>query len=430
MSWVLGALASVPAPVAYGLVGGLAFGEAALFLGVVLPGETALLAGGALAAAGAVSLPAMVVLGVLAAIAGDSVGYEVGRRFGPRLLASRLGRRVDAQRWAQVAAFLARRGGPAVLLGRLVGVLRALVPTLAGVSRMPYRTFLPWNAAGGLLWGGGCVLAGYCAAAALPTVERWLTVVGPALAAAAGVAALVWWTRRRRQRLGTAQGADHAPRLRVRRERVAVVALLAIGAAAVLAACGGGGTATTATPASTPATVAGSGSASGSSAAGGPGTGPAATESAPAGDIPDTVAYVPFHPPDGRYAISVPEGWSRTGAGGGIGAGSAVTFTDKLNKVTIELRPASGGPGGLAGLPAEPKSATSIVQRKAGAAVLQTFQAPSAPDPVTGKTYMDAVERYVFTSKGLDAVLTLSGPVGADNVDPYRKITDSFRWSS
>ncbi len=164
-------LSGVPA---YGLVAALAAGEAAAFVGLVLPGEAALLLGGVLASQGRVSLPVMIAVAVLAAVVGDSIGYEVGRRGGPALQRSRLGRFVGAERWETGEAFLARRGAPAVFFGRWVGVLRALVPSLAGMGRMPYRRFLLWNALGGLVWASTVVLVGYCAGAQYKRVEMLL----------------------------------------------------------------------------------------------------------------------------------------------------------------------------------------------------------------------------------------------------------------
>lgn len=188
----------------YLVLGGLAFGEAAVFLGVVLPGETALLVGGYLAARGTLSLPIMIAVAVGCAIAGDSVGYEVGRRLGPRLRRSWLGRRVGDQRWDRAEGFLERHGGKSVFFGRSVALLRALVPTLAGASRMRYRTFLPWNAAGGLLWGTGCVLLGYLFARSLSTVERYLQVSGVAVVVVVvAIGVTVHLLRRRRERQST-----------------------------------------------------------------------------------------------------------------------------------------------------------------------------------------------------------------------------------
>lgn len=160
----------------YLIAGFLAFAEAALMIGVVFPGETALLVAGLAAHQGYIGLWPMVAIAVLAAVLGDSVGYEVGRTLGPRLRTSRLGARIGEHRWATAEKFLGRQGGKAVLLGRFTAVLRAITPGVAGMTRMPYlRTFLPWNVAGGVTWGAGCVLLGYVFSASLTTIGRYLT---------------------------------------------------------------------------------------------------------------------------------------------------------------------------------------------------------------------------------------------------------------
>ncbi len=131
---------------AYALVGALCFGEAALFVGFVLPGETAVVLGGVLASEHHVSLSWICTLVVVCAIVGDSVGYEVGRRFGPYLLAHRpLQGHPGVERTRE---FLQRRGAYAVFVGRFAAVFRALVPGVAGASEVRYRTFLAANAAG------------------------------------------------------------------------------------------------------------------------------------------------------------------------------------------------------------------------------------------------------------------------------------------
>ena len=172
VSRIVNSILSLSGVPAYALVGGLAAGEAAAFVGLFLPGEAALLLGGVLASQGRVSLPVMITVAVVAAIVGDSIGYEIGRRGGPALKRSRLGQVVGEERWDKGERFLERRGGPAVLLGRWVGLLRALVPSLAGMGRMPYRRFLVWNAIGGLLWASTVVLVGYAAGAQYKRVEK------------------------------------------------------------------------------------------------------------------------------------------------------------------------------------------------------------------------------------------------------------------
>lgn len=173
MSGLLSSLLTVPAPVAYAVIGLLVFAEAALFVGFVLPGETAVLLGGVLASTGRLSLVPLLVLVVGCAVVGDSVGYEVGRTLGPRVLALKPLRR-HAERLDRAQDLLRRRGGGAVFLGRSTAFLRAVVPGLAGVSRMPYGRFLAYNLAGGLVWGIGVTLLGYFAGSSYTRVEKAL----------------------------------------------------------------------------------------------------------------------------------------------------------------------------------------------------------------------------------------------------------------
>jgi membrane protein DedA with SNARE-associated domain len=197
MTAFLDGLLGLHGVVVYLIVVALVFAEDALFVGFVLPGETAAVLGGVAASVGHASLPTMVAAVVAAAVVGDSVGYEVGRKIGPRVL--RLGmlqRRADKLDAAR--DFLARRGGAAVFLGRFVAFFRAVMPALAGVAAMPYRRFLAYNLAGGLVWGCACVLLGYAAghsyAAVEHTVGRTAAMVVLALAAGGFV---VWRLRRR-----------------------------------------------------------------------------------------------------------------------------------------------------------------------------------------------------------------------------------------
>jgi membrane protein DedA with SNARE-associated domain len=123
----------------------------ALFFGFVLPGEIAVVLGGVLASRGRVSLLLMMLV-VVAAIIGPLVGYEIGRRMGGRVVASRPLRRMSAT-VDNAGAALNARGAVAVLAGRFTAVLRALIPALASTARMPYRTFVIYNVIGGFIWG-------------------------------------------------------------------------------------------------------------------------------------------------------------------------------------------------------------------------------------------------------------------------------------
>jgi membrane-associated protein len=183
----------------YVIAGGLAFAEAAILVGMVLPGETALLVAGYFCHQGVLDLRIMIVVAVVCAVTGDSVGYEFGKKFGPSLRRSRLGHWVGEPRWTRVDAFLHKHGGKAVLFGRLTAILRALMPSIAGMSGMRYRTFLVWNAAGGLIWGSGCVLLGYAFASALGRVEKYLTWAPLAVLAALIVGYIALEIRKRRR---------------------------------------------------------------------------------------------------------------------------------------------------------------------------------------------------------------------------------------
>ncbi|WP_055495674.1 hypothetical protein [Streptomyces sp. TP-A0356] len=198
--------------------------------------------------------------------------------------------------------------------------------------------------------------------------------------------------------------------------------------AAVTAGCSGSGSGSGSSPASSPSSKPSSTASSAPNAA-------APTESNPPGDIPDNQAYVAYQPSSGfnGFTVKVPEGWARTTQG------TTTVFADKLNRVQVSAASASAAPTvgsvtntvvpqlrGKVPKFADPK--VSEVQRKGGTAVLLTYRGDSAPDPVTGKVVRDAFERYAFYRQGHEVDLTLSGPVNADNVDPWRTISDSFSW--
>ncbi|HXP22477.1 MAG TPA: DedA family protein [Streptosporangiaceae bacterium] len=194
--------------VAIGLIAVLVFGETAIFLGFLLPGEAAVVFGGVLASRGHLSLPALIGVVVITAVTGPLVGYEIGKRMGDRLFASRALSRVPGGVHRARAA-LRDKGGMAVLGGRFVAVVRALMPAAAGAVNMPYRTFMIHNLIGGVIWGVGYSLLGYLAGSAYGVVERKVGA-GLAIALAAIVIALVagWVWRRHRASARAAAGPD------------------------------------------------------------------------------------------------------------------------------------------------------------------------------------------------------------------------------
>jgi membrane-associated protein len=192
---VLGA----PPWLVYVLVGLVVFAEDALFVGFVLPGETLAIIGGVTASLGHTHLSVILVIVVLAAIVGDSVGFEIGRLFGPKIMAHRF---FDKRRKRLDSAqdFLRRRGGAAVFLGRWTAFFRAVMPALAGLSRMKYRVFLPWNAAGGIAWGSTMVIAGYLAGESYHRVEKWLGRGAAVIVAVIVLVAIAVWAVRRHRK--------------------------------------------------------------------------------------------------------------------------------------------------------------------------------------------------------------------------------------
>jgi membrane-associated protein len=188
----------LPSPLVYGVVAALVFAEAALFFGFVFPGETAIIVGGVLASQGRLSVALLSIIVVVSAIVGDSVGYEIGRRFGPRLLGARAMRR-HRSKVGKAQALIRRRGAFAVFIGRFTALLRALMPALAGSARLPYPKFLLFNAIGGIAWGVGFTLGGFFLGTAF---EHTAHLLGRGLAVAAAalavVAAVVWSVRRHR----------------------------------------------------------------------------------------------------------------------------------------------------------------------------------------------------------------------------------------
>jgi membrane protein DedA with SNARE-associated domain len=174
---------------AYSVVGGLAFAEAAIFVGFVLPGETAVILGGVLAFRHSVSLTLMMIVVVVAAIAGDSVGFEVGRHYGERLLRLKV--------FANGRQKLRDNGGKAVFLARFTAFLRAVMPGMAGTAKMPYRKFLAFNAAGGIVWGVSFTLLGYLAGASYKRIESYAGRFSEAILALVVIAVIVLVVRHR-----------------------------------------------------------------------------------------------------------------------------------------------------------------------------------------------------------------------------------------
>ncbi|MFF1828978.1 DedA family protein [Paenarthrobacter sp. NPDC058040] len=188
------------------IVFALVFAEDALFIGFVIPGETAAVIGGVFASQGDLPLWLMILVVVSAAILGDTVGYEIGKHLGPRIMRMKI---LDKRRARLQHAedFLARRGGLAVFLGRFTAFFRAVMPALAGLSQMPYRRFATWNFTGGIVWGSLFVTIGFVAGNSYEEVARIFGRGAALVVAGIAVVILIIWQVRKHRAEGKPKAA-------------------------------------------------------------------------------------------------------------------------------------------------------------------------------------------------------------------------------
>jgi membrane-associated protein len=178
---ILEGILRLPPALALALVFLLPAVEASIFVGVVVPGEIGVILGGVLANQHKLPFAAVLIAGVAGAIIGDSIGYLVGDKYGERLLTKLPDRLVKRENIQKSEETIRRLGGKAVFVGRFTAALRALIPGLAGMGRLPYRKFLAWNALGGALWASGFVILGYLAGSQYKRIEQYANYVGIAL---------------------------------------------------------------------------------------------------------------------------------------------------------------------------------------------------------------------------------------------------------
>ena len=164
--------------------------EASAFVGVVLPGEIAVLLGGVAAGRGSVNFAAVLMAACVGAVAGDQVGYWIGHRYGQQLLRRLPDRLLDEERLENARLFVRRTGAKGVILGRWTAALRALVPGMAGTSHMPYPRFATANVVGGVLWASLVASVGYIAGDSWHRVQSALGSASTALLGLILVAAL------------------------------------------------------------------------------------------------------------------------------------------------------------------------------------------------------------------------------------------------
>ncbi len=156
------------------LIGGMVFAESGLLIGFFLPGDTLLFTAGFFAAQGRLPLGWLVVVVIVAAIAGDSVGYMIGRRTGHKIFRKADGLFFRQEYITKAESFYNDHGGKTIILARFLPIIRTFAPLVAGVGKMPYKRFLTFNVIGATVWGGGVILLGHWLGSKIPNIDHYL----------------------------------------------------------------------------------------------------------------------------------------------------------------------------------------------------------------------------------------------------------------
>ncbi|WP_354575899.1 DedA family protein [Frigoribacterium sp. UYMn621] len=177
LTWILDTVRNVD-PVLRILIAGVGMLlETSILVGLIVPGDTIVL----VSATGIADWPqyaALLAAVIVGSLTGESIGFALGRFFGPRIQASRIGRRLGERNWLRAETYLDRRGGPAVFISRFLPVLHALIPLTVGMSTMSYRKFLAWTAPACILWAGAYVSVGWLAAGSYRQLATQLHFAG------------------------------------------------------------------------------------------------------------------------------------------------------------------------------------------------------------------------------------------------------------
>ena len=186
LTWILDLVQSVD-PVLRTLLAGVGIMlETSILVGLIVPGDTIVLVAST-AVAGPLEYAALVIAVIVGALCGESIGFALGRYFGPRIRASRLGRRLGPQNFDRAEAYLAKRGGIAVFLSRFLPVLHSLIPLTVGMSPMRYRTFMAWTVPACVIWAFAYVTVGSLAAGGYRELSEELHWAGYAFVAVIAV---------------------------------------------------------------------------------------------------------------------------------------------------------------------------------------------------------------------------------------------------
>lgn len=156
------------------LIGGMVFAESGLLIGFFLPGDTLLFTAGFFAAQGKLPLGWLLLVVIVCAIVGDSVGYMIGRRTGHKIFRKEDGLFFRQEYIAKAELFYEKHGGKTIILARFLPIIRTFAPLVAGVGNMQYKRFLSFNIIGATVWGGGVILLGHWLGSKIPNIDHYL----------------------------------------------------------------------------------------------------------------------------------------------------------------------------------------------------------------------------------------------------------------
>ena len=184
----------------YAVLVAIVFVETGLLVGFFLPGDSLLITAGLVAATGALNIWWLNVLLVLAAVVGDSVGYAIGWRAGPRLFTRPQSLLFHPRHVERTRAFYIRHGAKTIVIARFVPIIRTFAPVVAGVGQMRYRRFLFYNVAGGVGWVTSMTWAGYLLGQTVPNISDHIHVVVVVVILLSLIPIVVELVRERRRR--------------------------------------------------------------------------------------------------------------------------------------------------------------------------------------------------------------------------------------
>jgi membrane-associated protein len=185
----------------------IVFTETGLLIGFFLPGDSLLITAGLVAAAGGLDIWLLNGLLMAAAIVGDSVGYAIGYRAGPRIFTREDSRWFSRSHLVRTREFYERHGGKTIVLARFIPIIRTFAPVVAGVGRMEYRRFLAYNVLGGIGWVASLTWAGYLLGRSIPDIGRYIHIVIAVVVILSVIPIGVeWWRARARRDAAAVRG--------------------------------------------------------------------------------------------------------------------------------------------------------------------------------------------------------------------------------